>query len=58
MPQPTDFRHDVFLSHTHVDKLQLRRLSERLKVPGSGANGSMSSNKFSEGDIRKAVMEN
>ncbi len=32
MPQPPDFRYDVFLSHNHADKARVRRLAERLKA--------------------------
>ena len=34
MPQPLEFRSDVFLSHTHADKPRVRRLAERLKAAG------------------------
>ena len=34
MPQPPDFRYDVFLSHNAQDKPRVRRLAERLKAAG------------------------
>ena len=34
MPEPPDFRYDVFLSHNAQDKPRVRRLAERLKAAG------------------------